>query len=278
MAVEAIEVHVEAGIAQGASLALLGGLAPDEVLDVGVVGVENDHLRCPTGLAPALDRPRRRIGATHEAHRPRCRTPALQTLVGRPQVRQVDAGARTTLEDGSLLDVPVEDGVHPVLDGEDETRARLCRHAPHADVEPDRGVEGGLLVHDEVLELVPEGLRLGPIEEVAVLGAPLGDRVDHAVCHLAQRPLPLGAAQGPPKILLGQDVGRVHAPRGRHLDPELLEGDRPVLEVGDAGVAPLPGQLVVGVHPLGGEVATNADAQALGSDGHGKSLLRRDAV
>ena len=36
---------------------------------------------------------------------------------------------------------------------------------------------------------------------------------------------------------------------GRELDPELLEGDRSVTEVRDAGVAPLPVHLVVGVGP-----------------------------
>ena len=37
---------------------------------------------------------------------------------------------------------------------------------------------------------------------------------------------------------------------GRELDAELLEGDRAVAEVGDAGVAPLPRHLVVGVDAL----------------------------
>ena len=37
--------------------------------------------------------------------------------------------------------------------------------------------------------------------------------------------------------------------RGGELHVELLEGDRAVAEVGDAGVAPLPRDLVVGVDP-----------------------------
>ena len=36
---------------------------------------------------------------------------------------------------------------------------------------------------------------------------------------------------------------------GRHLDAELLEGDRAVPVVGDAGVAALPVDLVVGMDP-----------------------------
>ena len=40
----AAEVHVEAGVAQGADLVLLARLGLDELLDVGVVDVEDDHL------------------------------------------------------------------------------------------------------------------------------------------------------------------------------------------------------------------------------------------
>ena len=51
--VGAVEVHVEAGVAQDPGLALLLGLAPDELLDVGVVDVEDDHLGGAAGLAAA---------------------------------------------------------------------------------------------------------------------------------------------------------------------------------------------------------------------------------
>ena len=60
------------------------------------------------------------------------------------------------------------------------------------------------------------------------------------------------------------------------LDTELLEGDRAVLPVRDAGVAPLPGHLVVGVRPRRREVAADADGQALGRKRH-VLLLRRAA-
>ena len=51
----AAEVHVEAGVAQHADLVLLRGLGLDELLDVGVVDVEHDHLRRATGGATGLD-------------------------------------------------------------------------------------------------------------------------------------------------------------------------------------------------------------------------------
>ena len=117
VAVGPVEVHVEAGVAQHAGLALLDRLAPDEVLDVGVVGVEDDHLGGAARLAARLDRAGRGVGAAHEADRARRRAAALEQLVRRADARQVDAGARAALEDDALLGVPVEDRVHRVLDG-----------------------------------------------------------------------------------------------------------------------------------------------------------------
>ena len=116
----------------------------------------------------------------------------------------------------------------------------LLRDAGHADVEPHRRVEGGLLGDQEVLELGVVGVGLGLVDEVAALEAPLGDRVGDPVDHLAQRRLALLGAGGAAEVLLGDDVGGVERPGGGELDVELLEGDRAVPEVGDPGVAPLP--------------------------------------
>src|SRR3712207_7958174 len=44
---------------------------------------------------------------------------------GGADLREVDAGTGAALEDRPLLHVPVEDGLHLVLDREDETRAAL---------------------------------------------------------------------------------------------------------------------------------------------------------
>ena len=51
----AAEVHVEAGVAQRADLVLLARLGLDELLDVGVVDVEDDHLGRAPGGAAGLD-------------------------------------------------------------------------------------------------------------------------------------------------------------------------------------------------------------------------------
>ncbi len=126
---------------------------------------------------------------------------------------------------------------------------------------------------DEVLQLVVEDQGLLVVDEVAVLDPPRRQRVGHPVGHLAQRPFALVGAEGPPEVLLRQDVGGVHAPGLGHLDAELLEGHRAVAEVRDAGVAPLPGHLVVGVYAFGGEVPADADLGSLGGDGHGAGVL-----
>ena len=55
----AAEVHVEAGVAQRADLVLLARLGLDELLDVGVVDVEHDHLGRAAGGAAGLDGARR---------------------------------------------------------------------------------------------------------------------------------------------------------------------------------------------------------------------------
>src|SRR4029453_13545179 len=66
----AVDRHVEAGLAQRLGLVLLAALAPDEVADVWVVDVGQDHLCRPPGLAARLDRPGPRVGAAHERHGP----------------------------------------------------------------------------------------------------------------------------------------------------------------------------------------------------------------
>src|SRR6202035_5276467 len=92
--------------------------------------------------------------------------------------------------------------------------------------------------------------------------------VHDAVGHLLQGGLALSGSRSPAEILLGEDVGGVQAPGGGDLDVELLEGDTAVAVVGDARVAPLPHELVVGMDPFGGEVPPNADSGPLRGDCH----------
>ena len=117
----------------------------------------------------------------------------------------------------------------------------LLGHALDADVEPHRRVERRLLGDDQVLELGAEGLGLARRRRSSRPRMPQAVMVSttrSATC--LQRRLPLGRAERAPEVLLGDDVGGVERPADGELDAELLEGDRAVAVVGDAGVAPLP--------------------------------------
>jgi hypothetical protein len=67
--VGAAEVHVEAGVTQRADLVLLARLGHHELLDVGVVDVEDDHLRRAPGGPAGLDGARGGVRAAHEGDR-----------------------------------------------------------------------------------------------------------------------------------------------------------------------------------------------------------------
>src|SRR5919201_987711 len=147
-----VERHVVASGLEDARLLLLVRLAPDELLDVRVVDVEDDHLRGAPRLAARLDRSRGGVGAAHEAHGA-ARVAALRELLLRgAQAREVDPGARAAAEDDPLAADPVEDRLHRVLDREDEASTTL-RALLEADVEPDRRVEGCELVDEDRLQL-----------------------------------------------------------------------------------------------------------------------------
>src|SRR3989304_1284107 len=90
VAVPAVEVHVEPGVAQRARLVLLGRLAPDEVADVRMVRVEDHHLRGATRLAAGLDRTGAGVGPPHEGHRAARGPPAGPPPLPPAGPRQVD--------------------------------------------------------------------------------------------------------------------------------------------------------------------------------------------
>ena len=116
----------------------------------------------------------------------------------------------------------------------------LLRHPGDADVEPHRRVERRLLVDDQVLELVAEGLGLFVVDEVAVLAAPVGDGVGHPVGDLLERRLPVGGARVPRKYFWARMLVAFMLQVEGTSTPELLEGDRAGGVVGDPGVSPLP--------------------------------------
>ncbi|CAB4807076.1 unannotated protein [freshwater metagenome] len=207
--VGAIEVHVEAGVAQCTGLLLFTGLAPDELFDVGMIDIEDDHLGGAAGLATGLDGASRSIGATHEAHGTGRSAAALEEFLRGTNAGKVDTCARATLEDGAFLDVPVEDGVHLVVHRQDETCRCLLRYAFNTDVEPHRRVERSALGDDDVLQFGTERFGFFVSDEVAIADAPFGDGVGNAIGDLLERPFALIGVGGAAEVLLSDDVGGV---------------------------------------------------------------------
>src|SRR5215831_11996302 len=116
----ATEVHVEPGIAQHADLFLFARLGLDELLDIGMVHVKNDHLRGAASGAARLDRARGRIRAAHERHGPAGRATRGQQFPARPDTGKVHTGTRPALEYQAFFLVPVQNRVHRVINGQDE--------------------------------------------------------------------------------------------------------------------------------------------------------------
>ena len=255
----AAEVHVEAGVAQGADLVLLARLRLDELLDVGVVDVEHDHLGRTTRRAARLDGAGGRVGAAHEGDGAGGRATGGEQLLGGADAGEVEAGAGAALEDLPLLLVPVEDRVHRVVDGEDEAGRDLLR-ALGADVEPHGRVEREDLVQQGVRQLVLEDLGVVGRGEVAVALAG-GDVGQHdAVDELLERDLAGGGADGAAEVLGGDDRAGVDRPEVGELDAALLEDRLARLPVLLDDVALLPRHLVVRVHAGRGVDALDLDA------------------
>src|SRR5581483_7258029 len=102
-----------------------------------------------------------------------------ELLLRRAQPREVDARPGAAAEDDALPPDPVEDRLHGVVDREDEAGGAL-RRGLEADVEPDRAVEGRVLVDEDRLQLGLEGLGLVGVGEVAALLAPGDHGLDDA--------------------------------------------------------------------------------------------------
>ena len=171
------------------------------------------------------------------------------------------------IEEGALNSSPLTGSIAAVscgvVDGEDEARGGLLGLTLDADVEPDRTVEGGLLIHQDVLQIVAERLQIVFGRKVVLLARPMRDRVDDAADHLLDARLALRRGEAAAEVLLRDDVGGVQRPGDGELDAELFEGDGAVLPVVNARIALFPDHLVVWVHTWSGEFAADADGETL---------------
>src|SRR5215472_6648701 len=170
---------------------------------------------------------------------------------------------------------PVEDRLHRVVDREDEA-GRALRRGLEADVEPDRAVEGGVLVDEDRLQLGLEGVGFVGVREVAALLAPGDGGVDDAADHLLHAGLALRRGEAAAEVLLRDDVRRGLRPELRELDAALLEGG--AVAARDDRVARLPLDLVERVAAGNREEALHAETGPLLDDRVNDLLGRRFAA
>ena len=149
-----VETTVVACVDERPGLFLLGRLAANEFADVGMIHVQDHHLRRAARLAARFDDPRESVEPLHEGNRARGHAAPSQVLPGRTDAGEVGTGARPPLEEHGLGFREIHDRLHGVVDRIDETGARLLGGPLHAQVEPHRTVEGNLLVDEDVGQLV----------------------------------------------------------------------------------------------------------------------------
>ncbi len=234
-----------------------------------MVDVEDHHLRGAAGLAAGLDRARPRVGAAHERHGPGSSAALRKRLDRSADLRQIHAGAGAAAEDAPFAGVPVENRLHGVVDGQDEA-GRALRLLFEADVEPDRRVESGELVQQDVRELVAERVGVEVVGQVALLDAPVGDGAGDAADHLANRVLARGRVELAAEVLLSDDVGGVLRPSRRELDVVLQEHG--LVGVADQRGSDVPVDGIEDVDAGRGEVPAQRQSRSSGVS-HGRAVL-----
>ena len=209
----AVEVgFVLAALDEGAGLAFLFGLGLDEVHDVGMPVLERLHLGGAAGLAAGLHDGGDLVVDAHEGEGAGGRAAAGEFFAGAADRRQVGAGAGAVFEEHGLAGGEAHDVFHVVFDGLDKAGGGLgvlvggfgavdgagldvpvvvalgaldAVLVVEADVEPDGGVEGAVLVEAEPGELAVVGLGVFVGGEIAVVAAPVGDGAGDAVDDLS---------------------------------------------------------------------------------------------
>ncbi len=124
-------------------------------------------------------------------------------------------------------------------------------------------------VTSRYLQLVAEGLGLVVVDEVAVAACPTSVMVSttRSMTCFSERSRS-AVPRVPRKYFWATMLVALTDHVDGELDAELLEGDRPVVQLVMRASRRSHVDLVVGVDPLGGEVAADADAGLLGGQGH----------
>ena len=196
-------------------LLLFDHLPLDELLDIGMIDVDDHHLRRAARGAARLDRARGAVADLQEAHQTGGLAAARKLLVLAAQVGEVRAGARAVFEEARFTRPQIHDAafVHQIVgDGLDEAGVRLrmlisgerlgqtagliidvvmtlaraidAIGPMQAGVEPLRAVRRGLLGGQHEAHLVIEGAGIGFAVEIAALPAPIGPGAGEAIENL----------------------------------------------------------------------------------------------
>ncbi len=247
---------------QRRDLLLLLHLPVDIGLDVGMVGIDHDHLGRTTRGAARLDRTGGAVADLEEAHQARRAAAAGQLFAFAAQAGEVRAGAGAVFEQARLAHPEVHDAAlvdEVVADALDEAGMRLrmligrlrfrqlaglpvdivvalagaidAVGPMQAGVEPLRRVRRDHLLGELPAQFVEERQRVFLRREVAALPAPIGPAAGEAIEYL------LGRGLADDALVLGQrrqgvSVGyRTPQPRRHGLFLDLLQAR------GDAGLA-----------------------------------------
>ena len=193
-------------------LVLLLDLPVDVVLDVGVVGVEDDHLGGAARRAAGLDRAGRAVADLEEGEEARGDAAAGEGLVEAADLREVGARARAVLEEARLAGDEVHDAalVHEVvLDVEDEA---VVHHEVVREVLPALGLD--VVDGHQPRELEPDDRLLAQRGKL-LAGESLGAR--HGELRLLASHRRLAQTRAGLKLVDTDPLGGFAAvPRGQH--------------------------------------------------------------
>ena len=167
-------------------------------------------------LPPLLMTPGETVEPAHEGNRARGRAAAGEPFAARAQAGEIGAGAGTVLEQPPFGAHQFQDAVHAVVHAVDEAGGAL-RLGLDADVEPDRGIEGQLLVQQQVDELVPEVGRRSPRPRNTPAVSPSPEMVSATLAKQLAQGILAGVA-GAVEVLGGDDLGGGLGPGSGKLD------------------------------------------------------------
>jgi len=232
-----------------------------------MVGIQDDHLGRAPRFAAALDDAGEGVKALHETEGAGSAASAGKDGILLAERGQIGARAGTPFEQHAFGFGQVQDRRKRVFHRDDKAgrtlRPRLAALqladgvrglvvVPavttcllHANVEPNRGVEAGLLRQHEVGQFQAEVLGVLRRGEVLAVRTPIGDGIHHAMDQLRNAVLALGRPELAMEVLAGHDVGGGLRPVGGDLDIALLENYR-ALFVSNRSGAQIPLNFIVG--------------------------------